>query len=103
MKTQTQIAWMVMILVMVALAAGPAGAADFLVGKSGQTYSTIQTAVNAARDAGANTHTVRIMDSEDYAECVVLDHANFNNINLTIEAASGQTPPTVPTNIIFGL
>jgi hypothetical protein len=71
--------------------AGAARAVDFLVG-SGQTYATIQAGVDAARAAGAGTHTVRIMDSASYAESVKLDHTGFANINLTIEAASGQTP-----------
>jgi hypothetical protein len=71
-------------------------------------YPTIQAAVDAARDAGAGTHTVRITNSADYAECVKLDSANFNNINLTIEAASGQTPRlhsfrTTPTTTITAM
>lgn len=97
-------AWM---LVTLALLAGTAGAADFLVG-SGQTYSTIQAAVDAARAAGAGTHTVRIMDSATYNESVKLDNAGFNSISLTIEADSGQTPTlhsfrTTPTTIITAM
>lgn len=92
MKIQIQMRMGWMMLVFVALVAGQAGGADFLVG-SGQTYSTIQAAVDAARtNGGAGTHTVRIMDSANYAESVKLDNAGFTNINLTIEAASGQTP-----------
>ena len=100
-----QMGWMLLLVVM--LVAGQGVAADFLVG-SGQTYSTIQAAVDAARtNGGAGTHTVRIMDSANYAESVKLDNAGFTNINLTIEAASGQTPtlhsfrttPTTTTTI----
>ncbi len=107
MNTQTQRAW-VAVLAM-ALLAGTAGAAEFQVKQSGSPYySTIQAAVDAARAAGAGTHTVRIMDSENYAESVKLDNAGFNSINLTIEAASGQTPTlhsfrTTPTTAIAAM
>jgi hypothetical protein len=89
MSTQTRRTWASALGL--ALLAGTAGAADFLVGST-QTYSTVQAAVDAARAAGGGTHTVRIMDSSNYAESVKLDNAAFSNITLTIEAVSGQTP-----------
>ena len=82
--------------ILLALAAGAAQAAEntYLVG-SGQTYTTIQSALNAARtnNAATDTQIVRIMDSSgSYTNEDLALSATWSTRKLILEADAGQTP-----------
>ena len=62
------------------------------VGKTGYPYSTVQAAVDAAFAQTTGSPTVRIMDSGVYDEFVAKTNAGTAGVNITIEAAPGQTP-----------
>lgn len=86
------------VAVMLAVLAGTAPAATntYLVG-SGQTYSTVQSALDAARTGGSagDTQIVRIMDSGSYAnEDLTLSATTetWGTRKLSLEADAGQTP-----------
>ena len=64
----------------------------FEVAKSGSPYSTIQSAVNAAFAATSGSPVVRIVDSGVYNEYVTDPNNGTAGVNITIEAAAGQTP-----------
>ena len=67
-------------------------ASVYEVGKTGFPYSTVQAAVDAAFAQTTGSPTVRIMDSEIYDEFVAKTNAGTAGVNITIEAAPGQTP-----------
>ena len=66
-------------------------AAVYTVGATGQQYTTVQAAVNAAKAFNADA-TIRIMDSGTYNEYVSVGLTGYAGRTLTIEPASGQTP-----------
>ena len=67
-------------------------ASVYEVGKTGYSYSTVQAAVDAAFSQETGSPTVRIMDSGVYDEFVAKTNAGTAGVNITIEAAPGQTP-----------
>jgi hypothetical protein len=86
--------WMTLTLVM--LAAGLAGAAEnvYQVG-SGQPYTTIQSALDAARtnNAATDTQIIRIMDSSgSYTNEDLVLTGTWQTRKLVLEADAGQTP-----------
>jgi hypothetical protein len=84
----------VTLLLVLAAGMAPAATNTYLVG-SGQTYATIQSALNVARTNNATTDTqiVRIMDSSgSYTNEDLALSATWSTRKLILEANAGQTP-----------